>query len=82
MLRASWPASESPAVSALCACARWCRPNTLSMPARMPIWSSHWFTARLASIRPNAGMVAICPASANVAVARSPRGTTRFTMPA
>ncbi len=47
----------------------------------MPIWSSHWLTARLASARPKGGIVAILSASANVVAARSARGTTRLTMP-
>ena len=63
------------------------------MPGRMPIRSSHWFTARLAranpnvgivaicSARPNGGIVVICSASAKVVPASSSRGTTRFTMP-
>ena len=71
MPRASSPASESPDTSALCACATWCRPNTESIPGRIPIRSSHWLTARLASARPNGGIAATCSASANVAASSS-----------
>src|SRR5689334_22599286 len=49
---ASRPPRESSDVSALCAWAKWCSPNTESMPARMPCRSSAWLTAFLVSARP------------------------------
>ncbi|SLH69763.1 Uncharacterised protein [Mycobacteroides abscessus subsp. abscessus] len=81
MERAFMPPSESAPTSALCACAKWCRPNTESMPVRMPIRSSAWLTAFLVSASPNRGMAAIFSASAIVSASSSARGTTRFTMP-
>src|SRR5262249_14655051 len=78
---ASIPPSESAPTSALCAWAKWCSPKTESMPLRMPIASSHWFTARLVSASPNLGIAAMRSASASVSASRSEAGTTRFTMP-
>ncbi|CAM5655854.1 hypothetical protein SSPIM334S_00285 [Streptomyces spiroverticillatus] len=60
--------SESFAVSALCACARWCRPNTESMPVCRPWRSSAWFTARLVRASPSLGISAIFSANCLVQV--------------
>ena len=81
IVRASWPASESEPVSALWACARWCSPKTLSMPALRPIRSSAWLTARLASARPNGGSAAIRSAIASVSSSSCARSITRVTIP-
>jgi len=59
----------------------WCKPNTESMPDRIPIRSSHWLIARLVSARPNRGISATFSASAKAAGSSSARGTTWLTMP-
>ena len=68
------PPSESAPTSALCACAKWCSPNTESMPVRMPIGSSHWLTALLVSASPKRGIAAMRSAIANVSSSSSARG--------
>src|SRR5699024_2663495 len=78
---ADCPANESDAVSPLCACAKWCRPKTESIPLRMPIWSSAWLTAFLVRASPKRGISAIFPASSVVLSVSSSRATTRLSMP-